>query len=119
MSAGFPELPPLDLEGDLKACCARLYESEAARWLLDGELHPGGSSATLRLAELAGIVPGTRVVDVACGTGETARLLARELAADTVGVDLGLQTIERAAATPRAGLCWRHFAPRSGLERIR
>jgi arsenite methyltransferase len=102
MSAGFPELPPLDLEGDLKACCARLYESEAARWLLDGELHPGGSSATLRLAELAGIVPGTRVVDVACGTGETARLLARELAADTVGVDLGLQTIERAAAAPRA-----------------
>lgn len=96
MSLGLPQLPPLDLECDLKACCARLYESDAAQWLLDGELHPGGERLTLRLAELAGITRGTRVVDVACGTGTTARLLGRELGAETVGVDLGAQVIERA-----------------------
>jgi arsenite methyltransferase len=79
-----------------------LYESEAAQWLLDGQLHPGGDRLTLRLAELAGIGPGTRVVDVACGTGASARLLARELGADVVGVDLGAQTIERAARAASA-----------------
>jgi ubiquinone/menaquinone biosynthesis C-methylase UbiE len=96
MSAGIPALPLLDLDGDPKACCARLYESEAVRWLLDGELHPGGERLTLRLAELAGVGRGTRVVDVACGTGASARLLAREVGADTVGVDLGAQAIEDA-----------------------
>jgi len=105
VSTGFPELPALDLDGDPKTCCARLYESEAARWLLDGELHPGRKRSTLRLAELAGVAPGTRVLDVACGTGTSARLLARELGAEAVGVDLGERAIEqatRAAAT--AGL---------------
>jgi arsenite methyltransferase len=96
MSLGLPQLPPLELEGDPKACCARLYESDAALWLLDGELHPGGEPLTRRLAELAGIAPGTRVVDVACGTGASARLLAHELGAEVVGVDLGARTIERA-----------------------
>jgi arsenite methyltransferase len=102
MSRGLPQLPPLDLEGDPKACCARLYESDAAQWLLDGELHPGGERLTLRLAELAGITRGTRVVDVACGTGTTARLLARELGAETIGVDLGVEAIERATRLARA-----------------
>jgi arsenite methyltransferase len=96
MNLGLPQLPPLELEGDPKACCARLYESDAALWLLDGELHPGGELLTRRLAELAGIAPGTRVVDVACGTGASARLLARDLGAEVVGVDLGARTIERA-----------------------
>jgi arsenite methyltransferase len=102
MSLGLPLPLPLDLEGDPKACCARLYESDAALWLLDGELHPGGERLTLRLAELAGIAPGKRVVDVACGTGASARLLARELGAETVGVDLGARAIERATRSAHA-----------------
>ena len=96
MSIEIPEFSSLDLEGDPKGCCARLYESDAARWLLDGELHPGGERLTLRLAELAAIAPGQRVIDVACGTGATALLLAREYGAEAVGVDLGIRTIERA-----------------------
>jgi hypothetical protein len=108
MSVAFPELPPLDVDGDPKACCARLYESEAARWLLGGELHPGGERLTLRLAELAGIARDTRVVDVACGTGASARLLAREAGAESVGVDLGAQAIEDAArVAAAAGLAHR------------
>ena len=47
-------------DDELKACCAKLYESDAVLWLLDGELHPGGKRLTLRLAELAGIAPGQR-----------------------------------------------------------
>jgi arsenite methyltransferase len=92
-----------DLETDPKGCCARLYESEAVRWLLDDQLHPGGERLTLRLAQLAGVVPGARVVDVACGSGATARLLARELGCVTVGVDLGARAIDHARRATPAG----------------
>jgi SAM-dependent methyltransferase len=94
-------IPTLDLETDPKGCCARLYESDAVRWLLDNQLHPGGERLTLHLARLAGVGPGARVVDVACGSGASALLLARELGCVTVGVDLGARAIEQARhATP-------------------
>ncbi len=96
MNGALPDL--LDLETDPKGCCARLYESDAVRWLLDDQLHPGGERLTLRLAELAGAGPGARVLDVACGSGATALLLARERGCVTVGVDLGARAIERATA---------------------
>jgi arsenite methyltransferase len=92
----FPDLSPLHLAADPKGCCARLYESDAVRWLLDGQLHPGGDRLTRRLAQLAGIEPGHRVLDVACGSGATALLLARELGCEVVGVDLGSRAIEQA-----------------------
>ena len=97
-----PDLSPLDLETDPKGCCARLYESDAVRWLLDGELHPGGERLTRRLAELAGIERGQRVLDVACGCGATALLLAREFDCDVVGVDLGERALAQAADAARA-----------------
>jgi arsenite methyltransferase len=93
----------LDLETDPKGCCARLYESEAVRWLLDDQLHPGGERLTLHLARLAGVAPGARVVDVACGSGATALLLARELGCVTVGIDLGARAIEQARRATHAG----------------
>jgi arsenite methyltransferase len=92
-----------DLEADPKGCCARLYESDSARWLLDDQLHPGGERLTLRLARLAGVAPGARVVDVACGSGASALLLARELGCVTVGVDLGARAIEHARRATPAG----------------
>ena len=92
-----------DLETDPKGCCARLYESDAARWLLDDQLHPGGERLTLRLARLAGVAPGARVIDVACGSGASALLLARELGCVTVGVDLGARAIEHARRATPAG----------------
>jgi arsenite methyltransferase len=98
-----PDLPPLDLEADPKGCCARLYESDAVRWLLDNQLHPGGEQLTLRLARLALVAPGARVIDVACGSGATALLLARELGCVTVGVDLGARAIEQARHATRPG----------------
>ena len=84
------------LPGDPKLCCAQLYESDAVRRLLDDQLHPGGERLTLRLAELAGVAPGERILDVACGSGATAVLLARELHCDVVGVDLGARAIDEA-----------------------
>jgi arsenite methyltransferase len=98
-----PDLSALDLETDTKGCCARLYESDAVRWLLDDQLHPGGERLTLRLARLAGVTPGARVIDVACGSGATALLLARELRCATVGVDLGARAIEQARHATHSG----------------
>jgi arsenite methyltransferase len=103
VNGALPDLAPLDLETDPKGCCARLYESDAVRWLLDDQLHPGGERLTLRLAELAGVAPGARVVDVACGSGATARLLARDLGCVMVGVDLGARAIEQARRATHAG----------------
>jgi arsenite methyltransferase len=103
MTSLLPDLTPLELETDPKGCCARLYESDAVRWLLDGQLHPGGEPLTRRLAELAGVGPGRRVLDVACGSGATARLLARELDCVVVGVDLGARAIEQAKRATHAG----------------
>jgi arsenite methyltransferase len=102
VTRSLPDLSPLDLETDPKGCCARLYESDAVRWLLDGQLHPGGDRLTRRLAQLADIERGQRVLDIACGSGATALLLARELGCDVVGVDLGARAIEQATDTARA-----------------
>ena len=103
MTGALSDLTPLDLETDPKGCCARLYESDAVRWLLDDQLHPGGERLSLRLAQLAGVAPGWRVVDVACGSGATALLLARELGCVTVGVDLGAHAIAETRDAERPG----------------
>jgi arsenite methyltransferase len=103
MTNRLPDLTPLELETDPKGCCARLYESDAVRWLLDDQLHPGDEQLTRRLAQLAGVAPGARVVDVACGSGATALLLARELGCVTVGVDLGARAIEQARRATHDG----------------
>jgi len=54
--------------------------------VLDGPLHPGGTGATARLLDRAGVGAGTRLLDVGCGAGE-ALAVARERGADAVGVD--------------------------------
>lgn len=76
-------------DGGFKARCAQLYESDAVRLLLGDEFHPGGEALTRRLAALAGVRPGGRVLDVASGRGSTARLLAGQFGAEVVGVELG------------------------------
>lgn len=49
--------------------------------------HPGGDGHTLFMAELAGLRPPCRVVDLGAGDGEAVRLL-RGRGYDAVGVDL-------------------------------
>jgi arsenite methyltransferase len=84
------------LDAELACYCASPYDSPAARWLLGGELHPGGDALSRRLAHLAGVRRGWRVLDVACGRGPTARLLASELGADVTGVELSPESIAAA-----------------------
>jgi SAM-dependent methyltransferase len=86
---------------DLKSCCVSVYEHPAVRWLLGGELHPGGEEATRRALEMIGLSPGDRLLDVASGTGASALLAARELETSVTGIDYGEQAV--LAATAAAG----------------
>jgi 2-polyprenyl-3-methyl-5-hydroxy-6-metoxy-1,4-benzoquinol methylase len=52
------------------------------------QFHGGGKRATVRLARLAGLLPGTRVLDVGGGLGGPARTLALEFGCQVTSVDL-------------------------------
>jgi SAM-dependent methyltransferase len=87
---------------ELKSCCASAYEHPAVRWLLGGELHPGGERATRRAFELIMLARGDRLLDVASGTGASALLAAGEFGATVTGVDYGEQAVLAATSAARA-----------------
>jgi arsenite methyltransferase len=100
------DLDTLLAEGDLKACCAAVYEHPAVQWLLGGELHPGGEATTRRALELIEVGAGDRLLDVASGTGASAILAAREFGCLVAGVDYGAEAVRGAQqAADAAGLC--------------
>jgi arsenite methyltransferase len=84
----------------VKACCANIYQSDLARWLLGDTFHPGGLALTERLGVLLQLGPGQRVLDVAAGQGSSAIFLAERFGCQIVGVDYGPGSV--AAATGRA-----------------
>lgn len=59
-------------------------------------LHPGGLDITRELAVECGIGRGTTVLDVACGTGESACCLTETFGARVTGIDLSDPLLERA-----------------------
>ena len=69
------------------------------------QFHGGGKGATVRLARLAGVAPGTRVLDVGGGLGGPARTLAVEFGCHVTVLDL-TESYVRAAEmlTTRLGL---------------
>lgn len=87
----------------VKACCAATYGNDAAALLLGESYHPGGLGLTRRLADLVGVQPGWRVVDVACGRGTTARLLAADYGATVDAVDLNPSALDFPGVRVHAG----------------
>jgi ubiquinone/menaquinone biosynthesis C-methylase UbiE len=65
-------------------------------------LHPGGEELSRRLAHLAGVGRGSRVLDVASGRGRTARLLASEFEAEVTGVELSPESVDAARTEAEA-----------------
>ncbi|MQA76403.1 MAG: methyltransferase domain-containing protein, partial [Solirubrobacterales bacterium] len=110
MSAEAPTIDELLAGGDVKACCAAAYEHPLIRWLLGGELHPGGEATTRRSLELLGVGPGERLLDVASGSGASALLAARERGCEVVGVDYGEGAVAGARAAAAA------ISPPSAVE---
>lgn len=69
------------------------------------QFHGGGKAATVRLAHLAGVAPGMRVLDVGSGLGGPARTLAVEFGCHVTGIDLTASYVQVAAMlTARLGL---------------
>lgn len=91
-------MKPATPSNDVKSCCANLYQSEFACLLLGDSFHPGGLRLTARLGEWLGLGPGMRVLDVACGKGESAILLAQRFGCEVVGIDFGAENIREAEA---------------------
>lgn len=85
-----------------KPCCARFYASDGARFLLGDSFHPGGDRLTQRLGRDLGLGPKDHVLDLACGNGRTALLLAREFGCSATGIDYSRQNIPRAREAARA-----------------
>jgi hypothetical protein len=81
----------------MKACCAEFYGGDAVARLLGQAFHPGGRDLTRRLARMACLRPGERVLDVASGPGDSAALLAREFGVRVHGVDLSRDLVTRAS----------------------
>ena len=52
------------------------------------EFHTGGKESTRELAELAGLKPGMKVLDIGSGVGGPARTLCKEYNCYVVGIDL-------------------------------
>jgi len=65
-------------------------------------LHPGGLELTEEFAELCEVRRGSDVLELACGTGESACWLAERRGARVVGLDRSPRMIQRAEQKARA-----------------
>jgi ubiquinone/menaquinone biosynthesis C-methylase UbiE len=81
----------------VKTCCARLYESDYVKLLLGDSFHPGGTRLTEKLGTELGLSSQSRVLDVAAGQGTSAIYLAQHFGCEVVGVDYGVDMVQRAA----------------------
>ncbi|MGA8939675.1 MAG: methyltransferase domain-containing protein [Acidobacteriaceae bacterium] len=82
----------------IKQCCANVYGSEAARYLLGDSFHPGGLRLTEELANLLALTPESVVLDVASGKGATALFVAEKFGCRVIGIDLSEQNVRDATA---------------------
>lgn len=82
----------------VKQCCADIYGSGAARFLLGESFHPGGVELTGRLASLLKLTQQSRVLDVASGKGTSALYLADTFGCRVTGIDLSGENIDQARA---------------------
>lgn len=82
----------------MREACAATYASPAVRWLLGGELHPGGKALTRRAFELIQLGADDSLLDVGSGDGATVTLAAREYGCRATGVEYGAAAVEDARA---------------------
>jgi ubiquinone/menaquinone biosynthesis C-methylase UbiE len=59
-------------------------------------LHPGGFALTKRTAELAGLKPGVKVLDVSSGRGTQSIYYAQEFGVEVVGLDIAEEMVSTA-----------------------
>jgi ubiquinone/menaquinone biosynthesis C-methylase UbiE len=82
--------------GEIKSCCASVYQSDWARLLLGDSFHPGGIALTEHLGTVLHLKPGQRILDVASGQGMSAIRLAQCFGCTVVGVEYSHTMVEKA-----------------------
>ncbi|BCS88049.1 DVU_1556 family methyltransferase [Pseudodesulfovibrio sediminis] len=73
-----------------------LWEQPVLQQAAGDTLRPGGFDITDRGAELAGILPGWRVLDIGCGLGATVARLRSRYGANAYGIDASSEQLQRA-----------------------
>ena len=86
------------MDDRVKSCCAGFYELPLIQTLLGDQWHPGGPALTRKLANATTIGRESRVLDVACGLGESARVLTQHYGCQVVGIDYSSDNTARANA---------------------
>jgi arsenite methyltransferase len=71
-----------------KKSVVALYDNDVFSSFLRNVLHPGGLDLTRRVGEAAGLNQSSRVLDIACGSGESLLLLAEMYGCAVTGIDL-------------------------------
>lgn len=103
----------------LVSCCSELYELPVVEYLLGQSFHPGGPKLTRQLASATLISPKSEVLDIACGHGNSARIVAADFGALVTGCDLSAINLQRAStASAAAGLVSRTRFVRSNAEQL-
>ncbi len=78
----------------LQKFTVKYYEDQLIKGIEN--FHPGGIDYTERLAIEVGVREGTRILDVASGSGETALYVAMKFKAEVVGFDLSEKMVAHA-----------------------
>ena len=91
------------MDDQVKSCCAGFYELPLIQSLLGDQWHPGGPSLTRKLASSVLVERNSRVLDIASGSGESARVLSHHFGCDVTGVDYSAENCVRANELAVAG----------------
>jgi len=93
------------MDDQVKSCCAGFYELPLIQSLLGDQWHPGGPTLTRKLGGTLLVERNSRVLDIASGHGDSARVLAQHFGCDVTGVDYSAENCHRAnAQSAAAGL---------------
>lgn len=77
----------------------RVYEQPPLRQVAGETLRPGGLELTERALSLCSLPPGSRVLDVGCGTGATVEHLAVSHRLSAIGVDPSARFLQEGRGT--------------------
>src|SRR5688572_12836935 len=80
-----------DVQAVYDGVLAKIYEL-----FMGQQIHLGGFQSSMELADLAGIAPGDRGVELCCGSGASMRALVRfRNVASMIGVEAATAPVER------------------------
>lgn len=83
-------------DNEIKSCCVNFYENDLVSKFLGENFHPGGEKLTINLGEKLELNKKSRVLDIACGPGNSAITIAKRFGCHVTGIDLSEKNLEKA-----------------------